>query len=59
MTKLDISRQLLEAGRALHGPQWKRPLARDLDVAESSVRDWANGRRAHRPMISNKGLPIF
>jgi hypothetical protein len=46
MTNQDISRQLIEAGRALHGPQWKRPLARDLDVAESSVRDWTSGRRA-------------
>ena len=46
MTNQDISRQLVEAGRALHGPLWKRPLARDLDVAESSVRDWTSGRRA-------------
>ncbi len=46
MTNRDISRQLVEAGQALHGPQWKRPLARDLDVAESSVRDWTSGRRA-------------
>jgi hypothetical protein len=46
MTNRDISRQLVEAGQALHGPQWKRPLARDLGVAESSVRDWTTGRRA-------------
>jgi hypothetical protein len=46
MADRDISRQLVEAGRALHGPHWKRPLARDLDVAESSVRGWASGRRA-------------
>jgi hypothetical protein len=46
MTNRHISRQLVEAGQALHGPQWKRPLARDLEVAESSVRDWASGRRA-------------
>jgi hypothetical protein len=46
MTNRDISRELVEAGRALHGPQWKRPLARDLGVAESSVRDWTSGRRA-------------
>jgi hypothetical protein len=46
MTNRDISRQLVEAGRALHGPRWKRPLARDLDAAESSVRDWTSGRRA-------------
>jgi hypothetical protein len=46
MTNRDISRQLVEAGQALHGPHWKRPLARDLGVAESSVRDWASGRRA-------------
>jgi hypothetical protein len=46
MTNRDISRQLVEAGQALHGPQWKRPLARDLGVAESSVRDWTSGRRA-------------
>ena len=45
MSNRDISRQLVEAGRALHGAQWKRPLARDLDVAESSVRDWASGTR--------------
>lgn len=46
MTNRDISRQLVEAGQALHGPQWKRPLGRDLGVAESSVRDWTSGRRA-------------
>lgn len=46
MSNRDIARQLVEAGQTLHGPQWKRPLARDLDVAESSVRDWASGRRA-------------
>jgi hypothetical protein len=41
----DISRRLAEVGQALHGPQWKRPLARDLGVAESSIRDWLTGRR--------------
>lgn len=46
MTNREISRRLVETGQALHGPLWKRPLARDLDVAESSVRDWTSGRRA-------------
>lgn len=37
---------LIEVGEALHGPQWKRPLARDLGVSESTVRGWTSGRRA-------------
>jgi hypothetical protein len=37
---------LIEVGETLHGPQWKRPLARDLGVTESTVRGWTSGRRA-------------
>jgi hypothetical protein len=58
MTNRDISRQLLEAGRALHGrsgsPRW-------LAILTWPKARCAIGRAvgAHRPMISNKGLPIF
>jgi hypothetical protein len=38
--------RLIEVGETLHGPQWKRPLARDLGVTESTVRGWTSGRRA-------------
>jgi hypothetical protein len=38
--------RLTEIGETLHGPQWKRPLARDLGVTESTVRGWTSGRRA-------------
>lgn len=34
---------LHEAGEALHGPLWRVPLARDLGVAERTVRRWAAG----------------
>lgn len=44
---LDRDRKaLIEVGKRLHGPQWKRPLARDLGVTESTVRGWTSGRRA-------------
>jgi hypothetical protein len=38
--------RLIAVGETLHGSQWKRPLARDLGVTESTVRGWTSGRRA-------------
>jgi hypothetical protein len=32
-------------GDALYGPKWRTPMARDLDVAESTLRHWTSGRR--------------
>lgn len=37
--------EILEvAGRNLFGPQWQSPLARELDVADRTVRRWAAGQ---------------
>lgn len=34
---------LRECGEALYGPQWQSALARDLQVADRTVRRWAAG----------------
>lgn len=34
---------LCEAGEALYGPRWQSDLARDLGVADRTVRRWAAG----------------
>jgi len=34
---------LREAGQALYGPRWTTDLARDLDVADRTVRRWSAG----------------
>lgn len=34
---------LLEAGEALYGSQWQSPIARDLNVADRTVRRWIAG----------------
>lgn len=34
---------LRKAGEALYGQQWQSALARDLKVADRTVRRWANG----------------
>ncbi len=39
MTKSPVD-MLAEIGRALHGEQWQRPLARDLGVHERQLRRW-------------------
>ena len=39
---------LVRAGRALYGPHWRSPLARDLGVDERSVRRWV-AREAKPP----------
>jgi len=38
---------LREAGQALYGPRWTTDLARDLDVADRTVRRWSAG---HAPI---------
>jgi hypothetical protein len=35
-------------GRALYGPHWQSPLARDLGLSVSTVADWARGVNAPR-----------
>lgn len=38
-----MSRLLLETGEALYGKQWQSALARDLDVADRTIRRWVAG----------------
>jgi transposase-like protein len=38
-----VSRLLVEAGEALYGQQWQSALARDLGVADRTVRRWVAG----------------
>jgi hypothetical protein len=38
-----VSRLLVECGEALYGPQWQSALARDLSVADRTVRRWVAG----------------
>jgi transposase-like protein len=38
-----MSRLLVEAGEALYGHQWQSALARDLGVADRTVRRWVAG----------------
>lgn len=38
-----MSRLLVECGEALYGPQWQSALARDLGVADRTVRRWVAG----------------
>lgn len=38
-----MSRILLECGEALYGPRWQSDLARDLGVADRTVRRWVAG----------------
>ena len=35
---------LQEVGEALYGPLWQSPLARDLEIADRSVRRWVAGQ---------------
>ncbi len=35
-----------QIGKALHGQQWQTALARDLDVADRTVRRWLSGESA-------------
>lgn len=35
-----MSRLLVEAGEALYGPRWQTELARDLGVADRTMRRW-------------------
>lgn len=41
-----MSRLLVETGEALYGPQWQSALARDLGVADRTVRRWVAGTTA-------------
>ncbi len=38
-----MSRLLVECGAALYGAQWQSALARDLGVADRTVRRWVAG----------------
>lgn len=38
-----MSRLLVECGEALYGQQWQSALARDLGVADRTVRRWVAG----------------
>lgn len=38
-----MSRLLVECGQALYGERWQSPLARDLGVADRTVRRWVAG----------------
>lgn len=38
-----MSRLLVESGEALYGPRWQAELARDLGVADRTVRRWVAG----------------
>ena len=38
-----MSRLLVDAGEALYGPRWQSELARDLGVADRTVRRWVAG----------------
>lgn len=38
-----MSRLLVESGEALYGQQWQSALARDLGVADRTVRRWLAG----------------
>lgn len=48
MTPADLRR----AGEALYGPQWQTALARDLGIADRTVRRWAAGKIAIGPAMS-------
>lgn len=36
-----MSRLLVECGEAFYGPRWQTDLARDLNVADRTIRRWA------------------
>jgi len=38
-----VSRLLVEAGETLYGSQWQSAIARDLGVADRTVRRWLAG----------------
>ena len=38
-----MSRLLVECGEALYGPRWQSELARDLGVADRTIRRWVAG----------------
>ena len=37
------SRLLMRCGQALYGPRWQSEIARDLKVADRTVRRWVDG----------------
>lgn len=44
-----MSRLLVECGEALYGPRWQTDLARDLGIADRTVRRWAAGSQEMPP----------
>jgi transposase-like protein len=49
-----MNAQLEQIGQALHGQQWQSALARDLDVADRTVRRWLAGESAVPPGALNE-----
>lgn len=45
---------IVRAGRALYGPHWRNPLARDLGVSDRSLRRWAAGEIAVPSGVLNR-----
>lgn len=44
---------LAAAGTLLYGPEWQAPMARDLDVADRTVRRWAAGQSRVPPGVAD------
>jgi transposase-like protein len=43
MTPVDL---LIETGEELHGPNWIPRLAEQIDINETTIRYWVNGKRS-------------
>lgn len=50
---------LREAGEALYGDQWQSALARDLKVADRTVRRWAAGDFGMPPGLCNELIALL
>jgi len=50
---------LAAAGHALYGDRWKTELARDLKVAERTVRRWATGEFGIPPGLAGDVLDLL
>lgn len=50
---------LRECGEALYGPQWQSALARDLQVADRTVRRWAAGDFGMPPGLGEELIELL
>lgn len=50
---------LRECGEALYGQQWQSALARDLQVADRTVRRWAAGEFGMPPGLAEEVLEVL